>query len=137
MAFDSRREVTVMFGAGNGDRKTWEFDGERWASRTTPNSPSARGEHGMAYDEDRGVVVLFGGRDSSGDLEDTWEYDGNDWTLKSPATAPAPSRSPGMRSRSARDISVSWSGRAPPRSPGPPSLPGSSGAKGRVRARST
>jgi hypothetical protein len=96
MAYDARREVTVMFGSGNGDRKTWEFDGERWASRTTPNSPSARSEHGMAYDEDRNVVVLFGGRDSSGDLDDTWEYDGNDWTLKSPAATPGPSRKPGM-----------------------------------------
>ena len=34
----------------------------------------------MAYDEDRGVTVLFGGLGDSGvDLDDTWVFDGKSW----------------------------------------------------------
>jgi len=34
----------------------------------------------MAYDDDRGVVVLFGGRSGPQVLNDTWEWDGREWT---------------------------------------------------------
>ena len=42
--------------------------------------PSARGEHGIAYEEARERAVLFGGRAGGGTLQgDTWEWDGTDW----------------------------------------------------------
>ncbi len=37
--------------------------------------------HAMAYDSDRGVVVLYGG----GSSHETWEWDGQTWTLRAVA----------------------------------------------------
>jgi hypothetical protein len=42
----------------------------------------------MAYDAARGQVVLFGGYDGSGYLNDTWVWDGTNWVQKFPATVP-------------------------------------------------
>lgn len=63
-------------------RCTWEFDGEAWAKRGT-EGPPGRSLHGLAYDDARRRVVLFGGlhfvngRPKS--FEDTWEWDGSMW----------------------------------------------------------
>src|SRR5690606_20982445 len=50
--------------------------------------PSPRSRFGLAYDKERGVVVLFGGIPR--DLDDTWEWDGVQWR-RIPAEA-GPSR---------------------------------------------
>jgi hypothetical protein len=46
--------------------------------------PTKRHSHAMAYDQGRGVIVLFGGLDDgrqTGQLVgDTWEHDGSSWT---------------------------------------------------------
>jgi hypothetical protein len=34
----------------------------------------------MAYDSDRGRVVLFGGWDVTGAVSDVWEWNGRQWT---------------------------------------------------------
>lgn len=44
-------------------------------------SPSLRISHAMAYDAQRGKVVMFGGTNFSGQFGDTWEWDGLSWTL--------------------------------------------------------
>src|SRR6185436_7986041 len=49
-----------------------------------PPPPTLRGGGAMAYDEARGVCVLFGGHVRLGDssthhLNDTWEWDGSVW----------------------------------------------------------
>ena len=50
-----------------------------WAPISTPSEPGARYLTGLAYDERRRVLVLFGG-DSPGGLQaDTWEFDGSTW----------------------------------------------------------
>lgn len=59
-------------------------DCDRWVQRTDVGSPGQRYSHAMAYDEERGVTVFFGGELSNpGDAEvyfnDTWEYDGVHW----------------------------------------------------------
>jgi hypothetical protein len=46
-----------------------------------------RSSMGIAYDSDRGVVVVFGGRTDEA-FSDTWEYDGSSWTLIDTANAP-------------------------------------------------
>lgn len=84
--YDSNRNVVVMFGGWLDQTEqptnlTWEFKGITWQQIDTPTAPPARIWHGMAYDSDRQVVVLYGGRtDASGDFYDTWEYDGNNWS---------------------------------------------------------
>lgn len=51
-----------------------------WRERAPPVSlPSARYNHGLAFDRARGRAVLFGGFDGTRALSDTWEWDGRDW----------------------------------------------------------
>ena len=67
MAYDAGRGVAVLFG-GNTDslganNETWEWSGQglpNWTQRTV-SGPSARINSAMAFDESRGVCVLFGG----------------------------------------------------------------------------
>jgi hypothetical protein len=94
--YDTRRKVAVLFGGRRFSRiegtlnraetmlnDTWEYDGESWYQVGTRRSPSPRYGHSMAYDEARGVMVLFGGLDIKGRLlNDTWEYDGTIWVQK-------------------------------------------------------
>ena len=95
MAYDSRRGRVVMFGGrsaspGGGDfffGDTWEWDGLRWQFRAT-NGPVARISHTMAYDESRGVTVMFGGF-SPGDFGNVWEWDGVSWKGFTPTNGPA------------------------------------------------
>jgi hypothetical protein len=92
MAYDSQRDVTVLFGGRFSEgaptsavdyRDTWEWDGSSWTQVAT-TGPSARSFHGMAYDWRRGVTVLFGGQHFDGGSAtyygDTWEWDGSSWT---------------------------------------------------------
>lgn len=72
---------------------TWQWDGARWARRTsTTPAPPPRFGHAMAYDPDRDRVVLFGGCADSAScdnpLGDTWEWDGTSWEKKTSTTAP-------------------------------------------------
>ena len=60
-----------------------------WTQKSPTASPSARYDHGVAYDSARGQLVLFGGIDENFDLlADTWVWDGADWTQKFPETSP-------------------------------------------------
>jgi len=86
MAFDERRGVTVLFGGDDaldsthpplGD--TWEWEGTDWTLRST-TGPSPRYFHAMAYDRDRGVVVLHGGSAPGIEFGDVWEWDGTSWS---------------------------------------------------------
>ena len=87
-AWDSKRGRAVLFG-GNDYQGTTRFPGathERDAAGTWTTSvaegsgPSPRIGHAMAYDERRGVTVLFGGTNANSlNLADTWEYDGLAW----------------------------------------------------------
>lgn len=81
LAYDSRRNRTVLFGGSHGGYETWELDGTTWFLRST-TGPSARRGHAMVFDSLRDRVVLFGGREGSGGLSDTWEWDGTTWTLR-------------------------------------------------------
>jgi|GEM_PF-5891909 len=56
-----------------------------------PNDcPSPREGSAMAYDEARGVTVLFGGYDGA-HLNDTWTWDGQTWTkVAPPGDSPSP-----------------------------------------------
>jgi hypothetical protein len=91
MAFDSNRSRVVLFGGfafpGGplpvlvGD--TWEWDGDDW-TQVDDMGPSPRLSFAMAYDRNRGRLVLFGGQDPSNAFSgETWEWDGQDWTQAS------------------------------------------------------
>jgi hypothetical protein len=122
MVYDSKRNVHVMYGGGQsvfgvgyrGLGEVWEWNGLHWRQRTTYNTsnawhqvaggiwqpiygdtPPARMWHSMAYDSQRGRVVMFGGRGGpdgvSGDyfFNDTWEWDGSQWYFRGTNGPPA------------------------------------------------
>ncbi|MCX5977649.1 MAG: hypothetical protein NTV33_12735 [Coprothermobacterota bacterium] len=62
-----------------------------WTNLNPANPPSARYGHAMVYDSSRGKVILFGGANNSGSLNDTWSYDpvANSWTQYSPGFSPS------------------------------------------------
>ena len=102
LAYDTKRSVAVLFGGtphwtlsgvweSIGD--TWEWNGQDWAELQPEHSPSPRFGAGMAFDEQRGVTVLFGGMVQVSAYEknflgDTWEWDGQDWQEMFPAASP-------------------------------------------------
>lgn len=97
-AYDAERERVVLFGGMDEPvlSATWEYDGASWYLVDTLHTPPARMWPGMAYDSDRGVMVLFGGQGDGGRLNDTWEYDGIDWTSVDTMNSPSPREGFGM-----------------------------------------
>lgn len=90
MAYDSAREVIVLFGGfspglgtQNGSTETWELEYDdvsstwTWVNKTPsgPNPPT-RYHFAMAYDSECDHTVLFGGfsTDNINHLDDTWEW---------------------------------------------------------------
>src|SRR5262245_18255351 len=52
MAYDSARDVTVLFGGAvysGASRETWEWDGRAWSLRSS-SGPDKLSYHSMAYD---------------------------------------------------------------------------------------
>jgi cysteine-rich repeat protein len=110
LSYDRRRKRVVMFGghdpagatnATSFYRETWEYGdwgtlcaGPCWRLASS-GGPPGRSEGGMAYDELRGLTVLYGGTRNWGssnsgtdcasptgahDCADTWTWDGFAWT---------------------------------------------------------
>ncbi len=86
MAFDARRGTLVVFGgnqAGPGSTQDYpatvsEWD-RTWIDINTPTAPAGRNSPAFAYDDERGVVVMFGGSMDNAPLADTWEWTGTEW----------------------------------------------------------
>jgi hypothetical protein len=82
LAFDSKRQRTVMFG-GSGDSdandgKLRSLGGGTWLLvKDVPYL--GREDVSLAYDSKRDRLVLFGGRNEEVLFADTWEFDGSDW----------------------------------------------------------
>lgn len=94
MVTDTANNRLITFGGRSptisalaNDTRSW--DGSTWNVIATANAPSPRFLHGMAYDSNRNVVVLFGGRDGFAPNNETWEFDGTNWTQVVTSTAPA------------------------------------------------
>ena len=71
---------------------TVEWTGSAWQTVPTTGAPSPRFLYGMAFDQARGVYVLFGGRGFSATFGDTWEYTPttNTWTPRTLVSSPTP-----------------------------------------------
>jgi hypothetical protein len=85
MVYLDSQEQTLLFGGQGvtnallGD--TWTYSSRRW-QRVLPgrNGPTPRCGHCLAYDEQAGIAVLFGGVDTKrNSLGDTWLFDGTSW----------------------------------------------------------
>jgi hypothetical protein len=91
MAYDAARQRVVLFGGQIGKASnvytndTWGWDGGAW-TQVADTGPGPRVDCGLAYDDSRQRVVLFGGfwfgpdLARSSYLSDTWEWDGAEWT---------------------------------------------------------
>src|SRR5437762_11434056 len=53
---------------------------ERWVRLSPATSPPARSYLAMTYDPASGKIVMFGGYDGTGYLNDTWTFDGTTWS---------------------------------------------------------
>ncbi len=103
-AYDRIRQQMVVYGGLNqqGQRlgDTWIYDpsAESWSTLSLDAvSPGFRHSPGMAFDDNRGVIVLFGGVASldgnSGFFDNsTWEWDGTQWADVTPESGNPPAR---------------------------------------------
>jgi len=120
MAYDSQRRVGVLFGGSStypeyhDDTWTYDSSANRWERRNPALSPPARRAGAMCYDQDDGVVLLFGGtgHSSTGTLSDTWAYNvsTNAWTERQPAASPPPGEQPVMAYDPANRLAVLFCG---------------------------
>ncbi len=102
MAYDAADGYLLLFGGeGTGGVRlgdTWSFDNGTWTNltRNLTRSPPARAGAAMVYDAQLGQIVLFGGGDAAGELNDTWTYSGGVWTniTARAGDAPTPRDSP-------------------------------------------
>jgi Galactose oxidase, central domain len=54
-------------------------DSARWVQLSPASSPPARSYLAMTYDPASGKIIMFGGFDGTGYLNDTWTFDGVTW----------------------------------------------------------
>ena len=123
MGYDDSRDVMVVFGGSRyvqsgtnsytqqdfGD--TWEWNGSEWKQVAT-SGPSPRQAFTIAYDSQRGKMVLFGGLQQGNPqyLADTWEWNGTSW-LQVASTGPSGRFGNGMAFDSNRLRTVMYGGR--------------------------
>ena len=61
-----------------------------WVHLSPSISPPARSYLAMTYDPAGGKIIMFGGFDGTGYLNDTWTFDGTSWThMQTPLSPPA------------------------------------------------
>jgi hypothetical protein len=118
MALDRKRNEIVLFGgvgaapAGSRDQPffgdTWIWNGSAWR-KAAETGPRGRYAHGMAYDERRGVVLMYSGAAAHKDapLADMWQWDGQRWSeIALSGPTPGYRYQPVMVYDSARDRTV-------------------------------
>jgi len=78
-------QILSTFTSGLG---TYLWDGESWSSLEISNPPD-RPDSALAYDANRKLVVLFGGKRDGSLLNDTWIFNGTAWLeLRFPNSPP-------------------------------------------------
>jgi N-acetylneuraminic acid mutarotase len=90
----------VLFGGYNwvsyfNDLWVYNPEGNVWISLSPAGStPAARRDHTLVYESVHGNLLLFGGGNEVGDLNDLWAYSPptDTWTQLSPAGGPPPAR---------------------------------------------
>jgi hypothetical protein len=112
-AFDERRGRTVVFGGQSANgltyyNETWEWDGDSWLQRFPTNAPTPRSRSRLTFDENRGLVVLYGGWNGINELSDTWEWDGEQWLQRGPIAVPPSSQGHGLTFDADRDLTVAF-----------------------------
>jgi hypothetical protein len=81
--FDTAQNAAILFGgsraSGGESDETWTWTGVVW-ERLSVLGPTPRYGAGMAYDESRGMTILFGGDSNLVRFSDTWLLGGGVWS---------------------------------------------------------
>lgn len=95
MAFHPPSGNVLLFGGSTGfvaSNQTWSFDGTNWSQLQPLASPPAAAGMELVHDALRGVVVMYGGVNTSpfggASVDQTWEFDGATWTQRSTVVTP-------------------------------------------------
>ncbi|MCW4050632.1 MAG: hypothetical protein NWE89_12950 [Candidatus Bathyarchaeota archaeon] len=98
MVFDSVNGRVILFGGHIVEQSmtylndTWSYDPleNTWTLMQLDSSPSPRGGHMMAYSQDHEVIIMFGGMNTRGRLDETWIFDckTEEWTQLGPEEKP-------------------------------------------------
>jgi len=117
MVRDTLRNRLVTFGGRSPGvntpaNDTFFWSGTGWLPIVSPTLPPPRHLYGMAYDQRRDRIVLFGGRGSLSSNNDTWEFDGSVWRRVETAQAPIARQEMVMEYDAARGSSVLFGGLA-------------------------
>lgn len=127
MAWDSDSGQVIAFGGASpvdsgtqrpyDSNETWAWTGSRWVQRFPATSPSGRTAHFMVHDSTHGRIVVFGGRQATGGvdnefrlLNDTWVYDNGNWSEIATPNAPTPRQHGGAAYDPVRDRVVVFGG---------------------------
>ena len=91
--WDPYRQGVILWGGFRGDtlsmtQATWLWDGSNWTQLGTAHSPPASWGHSFAYDDQRGMGVLFGLYPSIDPNNYTWLWNGVDWKQAVTSSAP-------------------------------------------------
>jgi hypothetical protein len=81
---DTLRNRLITFGGRSPTQNTpandtYQWNGSGWLQILPASAPAPRHLYGMAYDQRRDRVVVFGGRGALQTLSDTWEFEGSNW----------------------------------------------------------
>ena len=105
MIYDAWRNEVILFGGVSGPDSmgaqhylgdTWRWNGTSW-QRAAGDGPTPRTAHAMAFDDRRGVALMYGGEAGARKFVDLWEWDGDRWReipLQTPN--PGPRYAPGL-----------------------------------------
>jgi hypothetical protein len=88
VVFGGRQSVVTSTVLGDMWQLAGPCNARMWSRIDTAPLPSARSQSAMAFDSERGELVLFGGQDMSGPLGDTWTWDGTAWTSHDVSPSP-------------------------------------------------
>lgn len=95
LCYDYNSNRAILFGGNAGfsvSNQTWAYDGTTWTQLAPLASPTGTVGAELVSDPVRGVVVLYGGLNTSwiggASADTTWEFDGTTWTQIFPVTTP-------------------------------------------------
>jgi len=97
-AYDPESGRVIIYGgrtaAGQPTDETWAYDyrTNTWTDVSPATSPPPLAYAGLASDEVRGRLLLFGGETASGPTDETWAFDPttDSWARLDPLTKPSP-----------------------------------------------